>query len=80
MKRFLRLLAVVVVLGALTPAYIPATSYSFGAVYVAIGGEVHYRCSSCGKTVASHEVPRAVKERCSKSPDHKHHFSSCGRW
>ena len=80
MKRFFRLLAVVVVLGALTPAYIPATFDSFGEVYVARGGEVHYRCHHCGRTVASHETPKAVKERCKKSPNHKHSFGSCGRW
>ena len=80
MKRLLSLLAVVVMLGALTPAYVPDTSYSFGEVYVARGGEVHYRCHYCGRTVASHEIPRAVKEKCKKSPNHKHAFGSCGRW
>ncbi|MBQ7545101.1 MAG: hypothetical protein IJT02_09200 [Synergistaceae bacterium] len=75
MKRFFKVLAVVLMLGVFAPAYAPDASETFMA-----RGEVHYRCHYCGKTVASHEIPRAVKGRCNKSPDRKHHFGSCGRW
>jgi DNA-directed RNA polymerase subunit RPC12/RpoP len=76
MKRFLSLLAVVVMLSILTPTYVSPIHETF----VARAKEVHYRCHYCGKTVRSSEIPRAVKTKCPDSPSRKHAFGSCGRW
>jgi hypothetical protein len=71
-QRFLSLSAVVIMLAALTPAYVPAMSNEFGATHVnAIKYKVE-RCKYCGQT---------RKEATSKCPsssngNHSFHYDS----
>ena len=75
MKKLLGVLAVAVMLSIFAPVYILGTSESFASQKV-----LHYKCEHCDKTIKSYEGTRAVKEKCPKSPNGKHHFVSCGRW
>lgn len=70
MKRFLSLSAVLIMLFALTPAYVPAISDEFGASQVSRADIKEEVCKYCGKS-----KKEARNSKCPNSP-HGHYFTS----
>ena len=73
MKRFLSLSAVVIMLAALTPAYVPAMSNEFGATHVSRSEPIEEVCRYCGKS-----RKEAGNSKCPNNPNkpHGHSFTS----
>lgn len=70
MKRFLSLSAVLIMLFALTPAYVPAISDEFGASQVSRAETKEEFCRYCGKS-----KKEAGNSKSPKSP-YGHYFTS----
>lgn len=68
MKKFLGLLAIVVMLGAFTSAYAQPRAESY---------PVKFQCKHCGDVLYKYSDVRGY---CKASPNHKHNFVSVGRW
>ncbi|MBR0168482.1 MAG: hypothetical protein IJQ08_07400 [Synergistaceae bacterium] len=75
MKRFLSLSAVVIILVALTPPYVPAMSNEFGAIHVSRAELIEEVCRYCGKS-----RKEAGNSKCPNNPNkhHGHSFTSPG--
>ena len=76
MKSFLSLSAVVIMLAALTPAYVPAISNEFGATHVSRIEQKEEFCKYCGKS-----KKEAGNSKCPNNPNkhNGHSFTSEGK-
>ena len=71
MKRFVNLLAVVIMLAAFTPMYVPAMFDEFGASYAARFEKNEEFCKYCGKS-----RKEAGNSKCPSNPRGNHSFIS----